>query len=354
MVGTSWYADWMHLPVLKSHSQVQIAAICGRNKARADELAVKYGIPHVDTDFHEMMTQKLLDAVVIAVPDDQHYPIATAALDAGLNVLCEKPLAFTLDQARDMLVKAEAAQVKHMTYFTWRWAPYVRLAQKLVREGFIGECYDAQFDYLGGYAYGGTYQWKWDRQRGRGVLGDLGSQMIDMAHLLVGDIARVQAQLSTRVLKPHPDGISYDLANDSANLTIQFKNGATGRIITSAVVEMGNRQQLQRIQLFGSNGTLEISADGLGNTVRGLRRNESEYQTFPIPAEFLEGSTPNASVWDEVMQLFTHQSIGTRLFIDSILQDSSFVPSFVEGVKVQAVIEAAFRSDQSGCWVDVD
>jgi predicted dehydrogenase len=360
VVGTSWYTDLMHLPMLNSHPQARIVALCGRNQARAHELADRHGVMLVFDDYHEMMSQDLVDAVIVSVPDDLHHPITMNALDAGLHVLCEKPLAFNQAQAREMLVKAETAGVKHMAYFTYRWAPWVRLMQKLVHEGFIGQFFDAHFEYLGGYARAGRYQWKWDQAHGLGALGDLGSHVIDMAHLFVGNIARVRAHLSTGVSKPHPDGLPYIPSNDTANLQVQFANGSTGTIYTSAVTEVGNRSQVQRVRLNGSDGTLEMIADWLGYTVRGIRRGEMEYRSFPVPREFLAGSPPVSaagspiSVWEEFTQIFSHQSVGTRLFIDSILKDCPIIPGFAEGVKVMGVIDAALRSDEGGCWVEVE
>lgn len=112
----------MYLPALKSHPQAELTAICGRNRARAEEMAQKYEIPQVFTDYQAMIEQAGLEALIVAIPDDLHYPVTMAALDAGLHVLCEKPLAFTLRQAREMYERAAAAKVKHMTYFR-RWWP---------------------------------------------------------------------------------------------------------------------------------------------------------------------------------------------------------------------------------------
>ncbi len=131
VIGTSWYADFMHLAALKSHPNAHIAAICGRNRERAEELARKHDIPRAFTDYRAMIDQAGLDAVVVCTPDDLHYPMTMAALDAGLHVLCEKPLALTLTQARAMLAKAESAGVRHMTYFTHRWEPHNRLTMLL-------------------------------------------------------------------------------------------------------------------------------------------------------------------------------------------------------------------------------
>ena len=83
IIGTSWWADMMHLPSLKSHSRAQIVAICGRNRDRADEMAGKYEIRHVFTNHREMIAQADLDALVIATPDGLHHAPAMAALAGG-------------------------------------------------------------------------------------------------------------------------------------------------------------------------------------------------------------------------------------------------------------------------------
>jgi predicted dehydrogenase len=355
LVGTSWFADGFHLPLIKSHAQAQVAAICGRNPARAQELADKYSIPRVFTDYREMLTRDLLDAVVIAVPDDMHYPITMAALEADVHVLVEKPMAMNLVQAREMAAlakaKAQEARVKTMLNFTWRWSPWVRTLQKLVSEGYLGQIYDVQVEYFSGYARDDYYQWKWDRAHGLGALGDLGSHAIDFALLLVGPICGVQARLCKRIPRKHPDGLPFAQANDSASLLVDFTNGACGSIFISTVAQSGT-DQVQRIQLSGSEGTLEMVANNLGYWVRGLRQGEERFQTFPVPAEFLPDAPLEGR--DALVNIFSHQSVGPRLFIDSIQQDFSPVPSFAEGVNTMAVIDAAFQSDAEGQRVAVE
>ena len=100
VIGTSWYADMLILPSLQSHPQAELAAICGRDQARADEVAAEYSIPKVYADYQEMIGQGALDAVVVATPDDLHYEMTMWALSAGLHVQCDMPLAVNLCQAR--------------------------------------------------------------------------------------------------------------------------------------------------------------------------------------------------------------------------------------------------------------
>ena len=354
MIGTSWYADRMHLPALKSHEGARLVAICGRDQMRARELAGKYEIPNVYSDWRVMLQRGDLDAVVVAVPDDLHFAITMTALDAGLHVLCEKPLAFSLQQAETMLAKAESAGVRHMTYFTWRWVPHIQYLRQLVDQGYIGRCYDVQLHYVGSYARGAAPGWKWDRQHGLGVLGDLGSHMIDLGRLLVGEMTQVQASLSVRVDKHDAQGASFEPANDSASLILRFANGATGGMFVSAAADLGDLGQEMRIVLHGDKGTLEAYANASTQIVSGLHDGASEFRVLPVPESILGGIDQSASLWrQQFPRLFTEQPVGTRLFIDSILAGTPVSPSFRDGMKAQAVIEAAFESDLTGCWADV-
>ena len=108
IVGTSRWADMLSLPSLKSHPEAALTAICGRNRSRAQEMAVKYDVPRVYTDYREMIDRAGLDALVVSAPDDLHHAITMAALEAGLHVLCEKPLASYAAQAREMYETAKA------------------------------------------------------------------------------------------------------------------------------------------------------------------------------------------------------------------------------------------------------
>src|SRR5437763_16585958 len=114
IVGTSGYMDMMYGPALQTHPRAELAAICGRNRSRAEEMAAKYSVPHVFTDYREMIAHGDLNALIVATPDDLHYEITMQALSAGLHVLCEKPLALRAAQAWEMYRKAEAARVRHM------------------------------------------------------------------------------------------------------------------------------------------------------------------------------------------------------------------------------------------------
>ena len=354
VIGTSAYADQTHLPNLKSHAGAQIAAICGRNRARAQEMADKYAIPMVYTNYRQMLDQADLDAVVIAVTDDLHYPMTIDAVAAGLHVLCEKPLALSAQQALAMTEKAQAMGVKHMTFFAWRFEAYHRYLHQLIGEGYIGRPYICQFRQVGGYGRDGLYAWRFDRQHGNGILGDLGSHMIDMAHWLVGDITRVSAHLATSVARMGTDGQPLRTpANDSALLTVEFKNGACGAIVVSATANMAEREQCHEVSLYGEGGTLELNTSSIDVQMRGVREGQTAFEALTLPDEFTMGVDPTLPLWERFARTMQTQSIGDRAFIDAILKDEPVTPDFEDGLRVQAVIDAALVSHQLGCWVAV-
>jgi len=352
MIGTSWWADIMFLPSFKSHPAAEIAAICGRNRDRAQEMAKKYDIPHVFTDYREMIEKGGLDAVVVASPDDLHHSMTMEALDAGLHVLCEKPMALNALHAREMFEKAQATGAKHMVLFTNRWLPHFRYLKRLIDEGYIGSSYHAQFRVLSGYARTAEYLWRFDGRRGNGILGDMGAHMIDFARFFVGEITKVNAHLTTFVERPGAEGQVSVPTNDSAFLTLQFDNGAHGVIQASGLAHQADRAVKISVCLHGDAGSLEVDqiffGTEAGATIRGARHDEEHFRILTVPDDLRENLDEA-----EFMDPYVKQSVGPRLFIDKILQDRPISPNFYDGLKVQEVIDAALESHQNGCWVSV-
>ncbi|HEX8771345.1 MAG TPA: Gfo/Idh/MocA family oxidoreductase, partial [Acidimicrobiales bacterium] len=316
--------------------------------ARAADVASRHRIPLVFTDYQQMVATARLDAVVIVAPDEQHYPMTMDALDAGLHVLCEKPLATTAAQARAMYERAETAGVKHMSFFALRTSLHHRYMHQLIEQGYLGTPYAAHLHLTHGFFRSDAYQWRFDQQRGTGALGDLGCYVIDLARWFVGDIARVSAHLSSLVERPHPDGQPYVPANDAASLVVAFANGAQGTIAASVVAHQAERGQLNSVVLYGSAGTLELQHTFRGSSLQGARAEEQQIGPLAIPAELWEGVDPATPT-----DVTTGHSVGDRAFIDAIVQDRPITPSFYDGWKVQQVIEAAFTAHDQGCAVTI-
>jgi predicted dehydrogenase len=348
VIGTSWWADLIHLPNLHGYPRAVLAAICGRNRERADEMAQKYGISQVFTDYREMIEKGGLDAVVISVPDDLHYPMVMDALDAGLHVLCEKPLAMDAAAARAMYEKAESAGVKHTVFFTLRWLPAQRYLRELLDSGYLGRIYDCQFTFLGGFGRSGEYGWRYDRQYGNGVWADLGSHIIDLAHWYVGEVEGVSAHLTTFLEHTGGHDSAFDPANDSAVGALRFTNGAHGTLHVSTVTHIGAPIVDQQVVLYGEGGVLKARYSFNGLDLSGARSDENEVRPIPVPDHFW-GDTPR----DRPFEVFRTLPLGGRLFVDAILDGTPVSPTFYDGMKAQAVIDAGIESHETGRWVTV-
>jgi predicted dehydrogenase len=333
IIGTSDWADEFYLSNLKSHPNVVLSAVCGQNKTRAEELASKHGVAKVFTDYRRMLNSGDLDVAIICTPEDLHYPMTMAALAARLHVICEKPLAFTESQAREMYEKANEMGVKHMVPFTSRWLPHFRYLKDLLENGYIGRPYHAHFHWLTGWhPDSDSYMWYYNSTHAHGVASQVSSHMIDLARWYLGDIARVKASVSTFVQRPGPKGDDVNPESDSAMLIIEFVNGAHATIHVSTANQIGEglRHTRQVILLYGQDGTLETRGGYWGpppaSELVGLRRGAERAETLQIPDVYFDITDPASP-----MQLFEKGSFGPRAFIDAILNDLPISPNFYDG-----------------------
>lgn len=351
VIGTSPFAEILHLEYLAADDRAELAAICGRDRARAEEVARKYGIARVFSDWRELLDRAELDAVVIVTPDDLHYSMALAALERGLHVLCEKPLANTAQQARELYETAERKRVKHMTMYTSRWFPGFRHARRLVEEGYVGRLYHATFRQFVGGARQPHYRWRRDARRGNGVLADLGSHKIDMARWLCGDIVAVAASADAYTTRPGPDGeaVLGTPANDTALLVVRFAGGGQGSIHVSSVAHTAQGGQAEVNELHGEGGTLEISQ----TAVRGARGDEKAIATLELPPNLIGGVDLSRPLLEWAREYFLTQPVGDRAFLEAIVSDRPAAPSFYDGWKAQEVIDAALESSRTGRWVTI-
>ena len=168
--------------------------------------------------------------MVVATPDDLHYAVTMAALDAGRHVLCEKPMANSLEDARVMLAKADFAGVRHMMMFSWRWQPHWLYVKRLLDEGFVGHCHYAGLDFVSDGALHPSYQWRMDGSRATGALGDLGSHMFDFTRWLLGEVQGVGARLTQAIDRSAWGG---EPTNDTAAVTLALDGGTLVQVISA-------------------------------------------------------------------------------------------------------------------------
>jgi predicted dehydrogenase len=354
MVGTSWFAETVHLTCLESHPRAVLTAVCGRDRGNAEALAARHGDPAVFTDFAEMMTSGLLDAVVIVTPDDLHHEMTLQALDAGLHVLCEKPLARSASDAHQMWRAAEAAGRVHMTMFTWRWLGVPSYARRLIAEGYLGRCRHAHFSMQADYGDAADYGWRIDPDHGSGILGDLGSHLIDLARCCVGEIGAVSGKLTTALTRFGPDGKPTDSLNDSAMMLVEFADGADGTLEVSGHRLVGAAGPTIEIRLYGDDGTLRLDFGLEAGRLSGRRRGEESWSDLTVPEELSGLAGDNPPILDLAMLApFTNLPVADRLFVDAVVDGRPAEATFEDGWRAQQVVDAVVASDLQRGWVAV-
>lgn len=349
VVGASWFADLWYLPVLQMHPEVTIAAICSKTGESAQQMARKYNIEKVYTEYRQMIENEELDGICIVTPNDSHKEIAIAAMEKGLHVLCEKPMAMNAKEAFEMNEAAKVNSVVHGINFTYRGHPGIQKLREFLEEGLIGEVYDSYFEYSGDYGLNGPPGWRGTISKGGigGVLQDLGSHIIDAAqYILQDDICKVNGTLfflENGRLVELENKKTIDQAADSVSFSTQFAKGVQASFYTSWVTPQGNKHQTIEIKLHGKEGSLHLLTCELGTSLRHAKAGEKwqevelqgvtsfDWNNAPTEETFRPWRlTKNNEVWK---------------WIDCITgKNNSQLATFEDGLAVQRVIDEVVGS----------
>ena len=339
-----------HLPGLALCAETRLVALCDTNAATLEKASRDTGITVTSTKYEEIVTRDDVQAVIIATPNVSHGPIALAAIAAGKHVLCEKPIAMNFAEARSMADAADAAGVRHMSAFTYRFVPAMRYLSHLVAQGDLGQPYHYRSCRLQDW---GSRNLGWRQVKAlasTGELGDMLSHRIDFAQFLIGPIERLVANM--KQLIPERGGQPSDL-DDWVAVLAEFRGGATGVLESSKLASGRNEswRSLDWVELNGSDATFEFTTGKWNELLHG-KAGGPGLAPLPVPREFwvYPGCPRDPAVGDPLITFRYDQAFE---FIDAIRNQRPCVPSFHDGVRTQAVIDAAVRSAESRAWVEL-
>ena len=216
-----------------------LAVLCDTPADKAAQMADQFGFAHATDDWKSLVANPDVDIVSITTPNTLHFDMAIAAVKAGKHVYCEKPLALTLDQAREMRDTARAAGVKTMVGYNYIKNPAFTHACRLVQSGEIGDIVHFRGWVDEDYQADPSLPWTWRAklsEAGLGALGDLGCHLVSMAYGLVGPIESLIADMQTvHATRPLADGTARaNVENeDTASALVRFANGVQGSLSTS-------------------------------------------------------------------------------------------------------------------------
>jgi predicted dehydrogenase len=340
-----------HLPGLALCRDVRIQAVCDPHAATLENARTTTGAAVAVCSYEEVVKRDDIHAVLIATPNITHPPIALAAISHGKHVLCEKPLALNSADARRMADAAEKAGVRHMTAFTYRFVPAMRYLKHVIDRGDAGEPYHYRSCRLQDW---GTRHLGWRQQRamaGTGELGDMLSHRIDFAHLLIGPLRRLVADMKN--LTPIREGFPND-TEDWVAFLAEFTSGATGVLESSKLASGRNEswRSLDYVEINGSEGTFEFTTGKWDQLLAG-RRGGPGLAPLPVPREFWTwpGSHRDPAVGDPLVAFRYDQAIE---FVNAIREQRPCAVTFHDGAKAQAVIDAAVDSAARKQWVNID
>jgi predicted dehydrogenase len=353
---------------------VRMAVLCGRNREGATAAAAKLGWDSVETDWKAMLARDDVHLVDICTPGSSHADIATAALEAGKHVLCEKPLANTVPEARAMVEAARsaaAAGVRAMVGFNYRRVPAVTLARQYVSDGRIGTVRHVRAQYLQDWIVDPEFPLVWRlraEEAGSGALGDIGAHVVDLTQFVTGQrLIGVNAMLETfvkqRPLPSASSGLSASGGTEVGDVTVDDAAVFFGRLDRGALASYEatrfatGRKNSIRVEVNGSAGSLAFDLerlnelefyDGTGDPAgEGFRRILVTEPTHPyLAAWWPPGHTLG---WADT---FTHE---VKDLVEAVATGTDPLPSFEDGLQVQLVLDAVQRSAADrGCWTEVE
>lgn len=339
-----------HLPGLALCPDTKVVALCDANPATLENAKQQTGVTIASTNYEEIVKRDDVHAIIIATPNFTHGPIALAAIAAGKHVLCEKPIAMSYGEAKQMLDAAELANVRHMTAFTYRFVPAMRYLDHLVKRGDLGQPYHYRSCRLQDW---GTRNVGWRQVKklaATGEIGDMLSHRIDFAHHLIGPMKRLVANIGN--LTPIRDGAPND-TDDWVAILAEFQSGASGVLESSKLASGVNEswRSPDRVELNGSAASFSFTT-GTWNELHYGQVGGPGLKAIPVPKEFWTwpGSPRDPGAGDP---LITFRYDQAWEFIDAIRNQRPCNPSFHDGVRMQAVIDAALLSAETRQWVDV-
>ena len=325
---------------------LKLKTICGRNRSGVEAMAAQWGWEEAETDWRSVVERKDIDVVDVCTPNHLHAEIATAAAESGKIVLCEKPLAMNVLEARQTATAVR--NLPNLVWFNYRRVPAIALAQELIEQGRVGDVYHYRATYL--QSWGADPQnpeaWRFRKsEAGSGASGDLLSHSLDLALMLNGKITAV-----TGLMQTFTPGREVD---DAVLALARFANGSVGTFeATRFAIGCQNRNYFE---IHGSKGALRFSLEDLNRLEVFDRSDDVAIRGSHNVLVTGPGHPYSTHFWPPGHIVgYEHTFIATLAdFLDCLAKNQPFHPNFDDAADVQLLLEAVETSAQTGAWAQV-
>ena len=360
----------VHTEALRRLGNIDVVGVAGRTAEAARTFADTLGIPRSTGNYHDLLADADIDAVHICAPNALHAAMANAAMEAGKHVLCEKPLASSVPEARSMLALAQEKNLANCTLYNVRAYPQVQNMRRMREAGVFGDIYVVQGTYSQDWLLYDT-DWNWRIESGPSrTFADIGTHWCDLAEHVTGKrITSLCADLQTfhntrkkpkhavetfagKTLRPSDyDEVAIHTEDFGA---MMFAMVETRGAMTVSQVSGGRKNRLF-LEIFGS----KASAAWCGETPEELwigHRDEPNQILIKDPVLM----SPEARSYTDLPGGHSEGYPDTfkqvfRRFYRRVVDSKAAVeyPTFVDGIRQMQVLEAVLKSSQKRAWVDV-
>lgn len=333
--------------------------VVGRDLERATAAAQRFGFRRASTDLDAVLADPAIHVVDVATPNDSHHAIAMAALQAKKHVLCEKPLAMTLAQAKEMAALAKKQKVRVGLWHNYRRAPATALAAKMIARGDLGAIRQVRAVYLQDWLADASVEASWRTSKktcGSGAHGDLNAHLVDLTRALTGLEFESVVGVQQTFTKQRPDGqggLAKVDVDDAFLFLARFRGGAVGSY--EATRTAPGRKNHNCLEISGEKGSIRWNLERMNELEVFLLDEPRDAQGFRT-VMCMDSVHPYAANWwpDGHIVGYEHTFVHhVADFVRALHDGTPFAPGFDDGVAVQAVLEAALQSTKDGAWVKV-
>lgn len=347
IIGCGGIANGKHMPSLAAIPEVEMVAFCDLIEERAVEAAKKYGTPDakVYTDYHELLADKSIDVVHVLTPNKEHAPITIDALHAGKHVMCEKPMAKTAAEAREMVKVAKESGKKLTIGYQNRQKPESIYLKKVVQRGDLGEIYFAKAPAI---RRRGTPTWGVflnEEEQGGGPLIDIGTHSLDLTLYLMDNYSpkMVVGTKYKKLLNPDcgnpwgPWDVEKNTVEDSAFGFIVMENGAT--------IILESSWALNTIEPIPEGSTV-LCGTKAGAQIKGNSLSINKDEFGKLQEIRPDMSSGGVAFYDGIEE--SPALTEAKQWIDAILNDTDPCVLPEQACVVSEILEAIYRSAETG------
>jgi predicted dehydrogenase len=360
----------LHTESVRRLGNVEVAGVAGSTLERARAFAGQVGIESATADYRELLARPDIQAVHICTPNELHFEMVKDSFKAGKHVLCEKPLATSVAEGRELATLAAKSGLANCTFYNVRSYPQVRNMRAMVEAGELGEIRVVQGTYSQDWLFYDT-DWNWRVEAGPSrTFADIGTHWCDLAEFVTGlRFTSVCAELATfHKTRKKPKGPvetfagKVAAASDTKEVSVDtedfagmmFRMGAARGVMTASQVNVGRKNRVF-LEIFGSKRGMAWNAESPDQLWIG-ERNTPNGILIKDPSLMREGARGFADLPGGHSEGFDDTFKQTiRRFYWKVADPNAVVeyPQFQDGVRQLEIIDAVLTSSRERRWVDI-